>query len=229
MQLTHIKRKARKAGLLYLLVAIFGGFAHFFVRIKLIAINDPKATFENVSQAQMLFRAGFVADLVQLNCFVLLLLMLYELLKSTHLNMARTMFTIAIVGVPIASLNMLNQFAVLLIINNDYLSAFTNTQRDAFALFFLQLHDIGYAIAHIFFGLWLFPLGYLVYKSILFPKLIGILLMIATFGYLINMLASFLFPNYQMLTAYGALYSGLAEMIFIFWLLLKGIQVPKAN
>ncbi|MCC1483536.1 DUF4386 domain-containing protein [Winogradskyella immobilis] len=219
------KQTARQAGFLYLLVAIFGGFAHFGVRMKLIVYNDAEVTSNNILSNEFLFRFGFVADIIQLTCFIFLLLILYRLLKSISKIYAKVMFLLAIVGISIACLNMLNQYAVLTILKGQYLETFNTSQIHSLSMLFLELHNVGYAIAHIFFGLWLFPLGYLVYKSGFIPKIIGILLMIATFGYLINMLTGFLFPGFETITSYGALFSGLAELIFIIWLLIKGVRV----
>ncbi len=220
-----IKKTARTAGILYLLVALFGGFAHFFVRMTLIIPDNAKETAKNIMNSEMLFRSGFVADIIQLTCFLFLLLTLYKLLKNVNSKYAKAMLILAITGVPIACLNMLNQYAVLFFIKKTYLNIFEKDQIDALAMLFLDLHNTGYAIAHIFFGLWLFPLGYLVFKSGFFPNLLGILLMIATLGYLINMLTIFLFPEYEAITSFGALYSGIAEMIFIIWLLVKGVRL----
>lgn len=218
------KNLFRKAGLLYLLVAIFGGFAHFGVRLRLIDYKNAQITVQNIKENEFLFRLGFSADIVQLCCFILLLLTLYKLLKPVSQQYARTMFVLAITGIPIACLNMLNQMGALLIVNKAYLNVFEKDQLYALSLLFLDFHNIGYAIAHIFFGLWLFPLGYLAYISNFIPKTLGILLMIATFGYLIHMLSGFLFPQYEAYTSFGALFSGLSEMIFILWLLVKGLK-----
>ncbi len=94
-------------------------------------------------------------------------------------------------------LNMLNHFAPLYVLGGaDYLKVFSPEQLDALALFFLSLHRYGYIIAQVSTGTWLLPLGYLVYKSGFIPKILGALLMVASVGYLIDLLAQFLLPNY---------------------------------
>ncbi len=222
------KKVAKKAGLLYLLVILFGGFAYLFVRSQLIINNDIETTINNIANNELLFRFSFVADLIQLTCFSFLLLTLYKLFKNVNEKYAKAMFLIAIIGVPIACLNMLNQYAVLILQNNtDYANAFNPKAINALSMLFLEFQNIGYAIAHIFFGLWLFPLGYLIYSSNDFPKILGALLMIAAFGYLTHMLTGFLYNEGESLSQYAALFSGIIELIFCLWLLIIGVKTQK--
>ena len=222
------KTITRKAGVLYLLVILFGGFAYLFVRNQLIDPYDFETTVINIVNNELLFRLGFVADLVQLTCFSFLLLTLFKLLKNINEKYAKAMFLIAIIGVPIACLNMLNQYAILVLHSNaNYANAFDANQINALSVLFLELQNVGYAIAHIFFGIWLFPLGYLVFKSNLFSKTIGVLLMVAAFGYLAHMLTGFLFNGEENISRYGALFSGMVELFFCVWLLVFSVKPKK--
>jgi hypothetical protein len=137
--------------------------------------------------------------------------------------MAWLMVIFLLLGVPIALLSKVNQFAALQLLSGaDYLTVFTTEQLQALALQFLRLHDRGGTIAAIFWGLWLFPMGYLVFKSGFFPRILGILLMISCFGYLINSFATFL--GYTVNTG---LFGALGEVLFILWLLIKGVNVEQ--
>jgi Domain of unknown function (DUF4386) len=170
-------------------------------------------------------RPGIVsALLVQIvNLFVVLIL--YQLLKPVSKNMAVLMVIFLLLGVPIAMLNELNQFAVLLVSSGaDYLRGFTADQLHALALLFLQLHDIGINIAGIFWGLWLFPMGYLVFKSGFLPRILGILLMIGCAGYLIQGFAAFLLPNFAVNIA---LFTFWGEVLFPLWLVIRGVNVEQ--
>jgi len=172
-------------------------------------------------------RPGIVsALLVQLvNIFVVLLL--YQLLKSVNKNMAMLMVIFLLLGVPIAMLNELNQFAVLLLSSGaDYLRVFNADQLHALVLFFLHLHDMGINIAGIFWGLWLFPMGYLVFKSGFLPRILGILLMIGCAGYLVQSFATFLIPDFQVNIA---LFTFWGEVLFPLWLVIRGVNVEKWN
>ncbi|HTK09984.1 MAG TPA: DUF4386 domain-containing protein [Ktedonobacteraceae bacterium] len=205
-------KTARVAGLLYLLVAVCSGFAAS-VRANLIVFGDATVTVNNIRASEMLFRIGIAGDLVGQVLHVLLALVLYELLKTVNKSYALLMIILALAPVPIAMLNQLNQFAVLLLLSGT----------DSFqVMFFLHLHTYGVLIAQIFWGLWLFPLGLLIFKSGYIPRLFGILLIIAGFGYLIDSFSTFLSPNYTLTIA---MFTFIGEVLLPLWLLIKGIKM----
>jgi len=137
--------------------------------------------------------------------------------------MAWLMVIFLLLGVPIALLSKLNQFAALQLLGGaDYLTVFTTEQLQALALLFLRLHERAGTIAALFWGLWLFPMGYLVFKSGFFPGILGILLMISCFAYLINSFAVFF--GYTVNTG---LFGALGEVLFILWLLIKGVNAEQ--
>jgi hypothetical protein len=130
-----------------------------------------------------------------------------------------------LVSIPIAMLNVLNQFAALLLSSGaDYLTAFTADQLQALVPLFLDLHEHGIQIASIFWGLWLLPLGVLVYKSGFLPRILGVLLMIGFFGYLIDFFIFFLNLNFD---APIILLTSIGELLFPLWLLIKGVNVEQ--
>lgn len=230
---TTQRKAARIAGLLYLLVIIFGVFAEFFVRQSLIVPGDAAATANNIMASESLFRLGFVIDIIQGMCWLLLPLALYVLLKPVNKNFASLMVVIVLVGVAIQCLNMLNQFAPLLLLSGaDYLKVFETNQLHALVMFFLNLHKYGYISAAIFHGLWLLPLGYLVFKSGYFPRILGVLLIIACFSFLVDFFGNFLLPNYANYEAVFLLIglpAVIGEFSFCGWLLLKGAKIPESK
>src|SRR6185436_157280 len=146
-----------------------------------------------------------------------------QLLKVVNKNMASLMVIFSLAAVPIAMLNELNNLAVLQILNNaDYLEVFQNDQLQALAYLFVRLHSQGFLIAQIFWGLWLFPMGYLVFKSGFLPRIIGVLLMIGCFGYVIESFAAFLGYNVSII-----FYTGWGELLLLLWLLIKGVNVEQ--
>ena len=170
-------------------------------------------------------RLGIVsALLVQIvNTFVVLAL--YQLLKPVNKNMAVLMVIFLLLGVPIAMLNELNQFAVLFLSSGaDSLRVFTPGQVHALVSLFLNLHDEGINIAGIFWGLWLFPMGYLVFKSGFLPRILGILLVIGCVGYLIQSFAALLLPNLEVNIALVTFWG---EVLFPLWLVIKGVNVEQ--
>ena len=160
-----------------------------------------------------------------ITCMVLLPLVLYVLLKPVNKNIALLFVIFALVGVPIAMLNLLNQLAALLLLSGaDYLTAFQADQWGALVMLFLDLYDNGIHIAQIFWGLWLFPFGYLVFKSGYLPRILGVLLIIAGFGYLIDFFTFFLFPNFDTTIS---LFTWWGELLLALWLLIKGVNVEQ--
>ena len=132
------------------------------------------------------------------------------------------MVLFSLLGVPIAMLSELNKFAVLLVLNGThYLTVFTADQVQALVSLFLDLHKYGINIAGIFWGLWLFPMGYLVFKSGFVPRILGVLLMIGCFGYLIDSVTFLLFPNLNITISQ---FTFIGEILLPLWLLIKGID-----
>ena len=118
--MNSIQRNARIAGFLYLMVAVSSGFAAF-VRSSLIVPGDASATAHNIMASEQLFRFGIVSDLIGQVFHILLVLALYNLLRTVNKNQAFLMLVFALVPVPIAMLNQLNQFAVLPLLGSaDY-------------------------------------------------------------------------------------------------------------
>jgi hypothetical protein len=204
---------ARIAGVLYLAVAIGGAFAEFGARGSVKVAGDAAATAANIAQHSVLFRAGLVADVVDLVCFLEVGLVLYALLKHVNPNVALAMLVLNAVSVAIQSLNMLNHAGALLVATDP---TFASLRSEA--LFLLELHHDGYLIAQVFFGLYLLPLGYLVFKSGMFPRALGVALMVGSAGYLLGILASSV-----------AMVGGLAELAFLMWLLVRGVSGKEAT
>ena len=222
------KKTARVAGLLYLIVIIFGMSAYMYVFPSIIVPGDAATTASNIMASEMLFRMGFVFELI-LNVFwALLALALYKLLKPVNKNLAILMVALNLVGVPIGMLNALNHFAALPLLSGaDYLTVFTPEQLQAQAMFFLNLWEPGYDIAQIFYALFLVPLGYLVYKSGKFPRVLGVLLMIGGFGGVVDTLTSSLIPNFESIILTVLDVFGFSELLFCGWLLVKGVKVQQ--
>lgn len=222
---TSVRTRARVAGFLYLLLVPLGAFAIMYGPTAIIVSGDAVATASNLLASEALFRLSIVSALLSQIVGVGVTLALYQLLKSVNKNIASLMVIFVLLGVPITMLSELTQFAALLLLRGaDYLTVFTNEQLQALALLFLDSHAYGLLIAGIFWGLWLFPLGYLVFKSGFLPGVLGILLMIGGFGYLIDSFGRFLLQDYSLNLA---LYTGWSEIIFSLWLVIKGVKVEQ--
>ncbi len=225
--MNSINKTARIAGFLYLLMAPFGIFGIMYVPSILIVPGDAATTTNNIMTSESLFRSGIVSALIVQILIILVVLFLYKLLKPVNKNHALLMVIFILVSVPITMLNELNHFAALLLSSGaDYLTVFSASQLQALVPLFLNLHEYGIFITSIFWGLWLFPMGYLVFKSGFLPRILGILLMIACFGYLIDSFGRLLLPNFDatiVATIVGFMLWG--ELLFPLWLLIKGVNV----
>lgn len=216
---------ARLAGLLYLLTVPLGIFSFMYVPSHLIVSRDAAATAHNIMGSQSLFRLGIVSVLLLAILSIFYVLLLYKLLKPVGKDLAALMAVVSLIGMPIVMLNEFTQLGVLQVLSGpDYLSVFTTEQLHALAYLLLRLHSFGTSISFITAGLWLIPLGYLVFKSDFLPRILGILLMIAGPGYLIDVFASFLFPRSNL--SLGLL-TGATEIIFLLWLLIKGVDAEQ--
>jgi len=220
---------ARGAGVLYLILALLSGFAEVYVRSGVRVAGDAAATAENIRASATLFRLGFAADLVHIACLVLLAFTLYALLSPVNAKIAATFVILIAIAATIMAVNMINHAGALMVATDPtYATALGAVPADALALLFLDLHGRGFAIAQIFFGLWLLPLGYLVYRSGFFPRLLGILLMVGCFGYLAQLVAIYASSDMESgRFLFLSLAAGLAETLFLLWLLVKGVDAPR--
>jgi len=217
-------KTARVAGILYLLVAVCGIFNAMYGPSSLIVSGDAATTVNNIMASESLFRLSILSDLIGQTAHIWLVLALYKLLKPVNNNHAVLMVVLGLLGVPIAMLNMLNQFAALLLLSGaDYLTVITADQLQALVMFSLDLLNHGFMIAYIPWGLWLFPLGYLVFKSGYIPRILGILLIIGCFGYLIDFVTLLLFPNFVEIR----FFTFIGELLLPLWFLIKGVNVAQ--
>jgi len=225
--MSFTKNPGRFAGLLYLLASIPGVFALIYVPSKLIVHGNATATAHNIAASETLFRLGIAADLIGQALFIFVALALYDLLKGVNQRHALLMLTLILVAIPIAFLNELNAIAALVLVRGaDFLSLFDKPQRDALAMLFLNLHGHGFDVAGIFWGLWLFPLGLLVYRSGFLPRILGVVLMVNCFAYPVNSFTSLVLPQYEAIVSRWMSPLQFGELVFMLWLLIMGAK-PK--
>jgi hypothetical protein len=209
------RKTARIAGVFYVVLAL----AMFpdLLRKSLIVAGDVALTGRNILDNALLFRVSIFGDLVCYVAFLFLVLCLYSLLKDVRREIARLMVALVLVSVSIAMLSASNELTALALLQEN---------DPAQAMLFLGLFKNGILIAEIFMGLWLFPLGWLFFKSGFMPKTLGILLMVGCFGYLADSFAGLVMPYWRPLTAQGVMLPALAELATVFWLLVFGVNRP---
>jgi hypothetical protein len=228
---TNPRRLARVAGGLYLLNGILGGFALLFVYARVYVPGDAATTARNLIANSGLVRAGVVADLVQATIWVFLALTLYRLLKPVSKSAAGAMVVFVAIGAGIVMLNEVFGFEALRVATGAVsLASIGAAGSNAIALLLVDAQHYGILVAQIFFGLWLLPLGYLVYKSGWFPRLLGIVLIVGAAGYLADTFAAFLVPDLdKAIHGYITIPSAIAEIWTLGYLLVIGVRLPKRN
>jgi hypothetical protein len=220
-------KAARVAGAVYLSLVLTAPFSLIYIPTKLIVRGNATATANNILTHETLFRLGIVADLFGSVIFICLGLALYRLLSSVNKMWAGAMVALVLVSATIGFMNVLNNIAALTLFRGaDFLAVLEKPQRDALAYLFIRLHNQGEFMNEIFWGLWLFPFGLLVYRSGFLPRFLGVWLMLACFGWLALSLIALLSSPYYDAAFRIAQPLLFAELAIMLWLLIKGAKVP---
>jgi len=220
------KKAARIAGAVYLALVVVAPFAMIYVPSKLIVRGNAAATADNILAHETMFRLAIFGDLIGHVIFICLGIALYRLLSSVNKIWALLMVSFVLVSAAVGFLNTLNNVAaVILFRGGEFLDVVDKTQRDAFGMLFVRLHNQGEFISEIFWGVWLLPFGLLVYRSGFLPRILGIWLIIACFAWIALSITAQFFPtNYS--AAFGWLQPAFfAEMTIMLYLLIRGANV----
>ena len=219
------RKQARIAGLLYVLIAVTAPVGLIYVPGKLFVTGDATATADHIRASESLLRMGMASELLHQAIEVFLVLVLYGLFKAVNKPLARQLAILGLVPIPIVFLNVLNEIAAAILVSGaSFLAVFEKPQLDALAMFFVRLHGQGIQVAAIFWGLWLFPFGLLVMRCDFIPKVLGILLMIAGLGYVLDSFTSLILPHYKGAVGEVAGILELGELPIILWLLIWGAK-----
>ncbi len=222
--MSSTKKTARLAGLLFLMMVVFGLLAEVMFRQKLFVANDVVLTANNIISNSFLYRVGIISDMLMALCYLLTALALYKLLSHVNKNMASLMVVFAAAGSVLLMFNILIELAPLYILSgNAYLGDFSAAQQQSLAMFFYNLYQHGYMIGQIFFALWVLPLGVLIIKSGFIPKILGHLFIIETLFALTAVVVHFLVPNATIETVL-MLPMMVAEFSYMFYLLIRGVN-----
>jgi hypothetical protein len=224
-----LKKAARIAGAIYLSMVVTGPFSLIYVPNKLIARGNAAATADNILVHETMFRLAILADLIGAVIFIGLAIALYKLLSGVSKTWAGLMVGFVLVSAAVGFINTLNNIAALTLFRGaDFLAVFDKPQRDALGYLFVRLHSQGILINEIFWGLWLFPFGLLVFRSGFLPRLIGAWLMINCFGYVALSVTALFFPDYYDTAFKWAQPVLFGELTIMLWLLIRGARVPAA-
>jgi hypothetical protein len=231
VDVTSIKAKARLAGILYVLMGIPAWFSLMYIPSAFVVRGDATATARNIVTSQSLYRLGILSELVSQTIFLVLVLVLYDLFKDADRKQARLMVMLVGVSVAFEFANCLNLVAPLILLSGaDFLAVFSKPQLDALALVFLKLRNDGLGVISLIWGLWLLPFGVLVIKSGFFPKVLGVLLIVACFAYVTDSITSIMLPvPIPVVSTVTLAFGGLGELAIVVWMIVVGAKAPQTE
>jgi hypothetical protein len=197
-----------------------------YIQDKLIVSGNAAATANNIAAHQTLFRLGILSDLFTATMSIFLTLALYRLFKAVDQGLAVVMVILgALMATPIYFLNTINDAAALVLVRGaDFLAVFDQPQREALAMLFLRLHNHGVVVNEVFWGLWLFPFGLLVYRSRFLPRLLGVWLMLNCCAYVALSVTGILWPQYQARVWNVTFPVMFGELAIMLWLIVLGAK-----
>jgi hypothetical protein len=222
---------ARTAGILLLIILACAAFSMMYVPSNLIVPGDAAATAGKIKASESLFRMGLVGESILFLCEIVLTVMLYLLLKPVSKTLSLVAAFARLAMTVMQGTNLVFKFAVLLLLSGaGYLTVFEPDQLDALVLLLFETHNYGALVWGTFFSLHCFVLGYLIFKSGYFPRVLGVLMVFAALGYMADSLGNLLSPSYEERFAWIVTVTGfVGELPFFLWLLIKGVNVQKWN
>ena len=224
-KVNSLRKTAKLAGLLYLILVITGVYSIMYVSSQIIVQGDVITTAKNILAKEFLFRTGIINDLISNTIFVLLVLVLYRMFKQVNEHQAKLMVAFVIVQVPAVFIMEALNITSLMIFKGEILQTFELNQKQDLAMLFLKINDNGTLTMEMFWGLWLLPFGLLVYKSRFIPRIFGILLVIAGISYIVDSFVSLLFPPYSTFVNQPTLLLvAIGEISITLWFLIKGVK-----
>lgn len=225
-----LKKTARLAGLLYLFWVITAIYGLMYVQPKTIVQGDAGATANKILANEFLFRTGIVNGLLSSIIWILIGLTLYQLFKQVNQSQAKLLLTLVIVQIPVVFVMEALNITTLMIFKGEILKTFELNQRQDLAMLFLKINDYLTITVEMFWGLWLFPFGVLVYRSRFIPRILGVFLILNGIAYVIHCLTHLLLPNYQAIVFQIATpIWTVGEISIMLWLLIKGVKVNNKN
>lgn len=228
--MSSIKRTARLAGLLYVVMSALMVYSYMYLPATFLVAGNAAATARKITDGALLYRIGILGDLVAQILFVFVVLTLYQLFKDVSRPHARLMVALVCVGVAVEIVNLVTHIAPLILLSGaDYLSVFTRPQLEALAMGSLRLGSGLGDLAIAIWGLWLFPFGILTIRSGFFPRVLGWLLMVAGFAYVVTCVTAIVFPAQLTTVSRVVMPLYVGELPIVLWLLVMGAKAPQAE
>ena len=223
--ITTLRKTARRTGLLYFIWVLSGLFGVMYIPSKTIVSGDAAATAQRVLAHEFLFRIGTVNDIISNIIWIFVALLLYRLFKQVNERQAKLLVVFVVVQIPALFFMEASNIASLMILKGEVLNTFGDGQRQDLAMLFLNMGDYGSLLLEVFWGLWLFPFGFLVYQSGFIPRILGILLVLNGISYVMHSFTRLLFPDYQALVyKISVPFWILGEISIMLWFIIRGVK-----
>jgi hypothetical protein len=174
MNSSSLKKTARLVGLVYVIWIIMGLYGMFYVPAQINIRGDAASTAQNILSHEFLFRTSIINDLISHTLWVFMVLLLYRLFKQVSGRQAKILVALVIVQIPVAFIIGAFNITSLMIFKGEILKTFALAQRQDLGMLFLKINDYGVLTLEMFWGLWLFPLAILVYRSRFLPRFLGV-------------------------------------------------------
>lgn len=221
---------ARLAGFLYVLVALMGPFVLLYVPGQLYVSGDASQTVERIVANETLFVASILIGLLSELLFIWVILLLYRLLKGVDSGLAVGMIALILLQVPMSLLGAANEVAALQFIRGgEFLDVFSKPQRDALAMLMINVDRQGVLVSQVFWGLWLLPLGVLIFRSRFLPRLLGLWIILNGFAYVALSVIGLVAPEYRSAAFNAATPLMFGELALALWLLIMGARVRSTS
>jgi len=222
---------ARIGGLAYLIIIVAGILGEMFIRNTIVVSGDAAATARNIVAHPLQWRIGIAGDLIMHVCDLVVIVVLYLLLKPVNKNLALLAMLFVVIQTAVLVANKLNLLMPLFLLGSaDYLAAFDPSQLQSLSYIFIKAHGYGFGIGLIFFGFGCIVYGYLIFRSGYLPRVLGILMQVAGYCYLLNSFSLILAPEFAAVLFPVVLLPPLiAEVSLCLWLIIKGVNIPKWN
>ncbi len=216
------RKIALVAGLGLLIMALLAPFAVFGVLDTLVVTDDPTATFNNISSSEGLFRSGIAAFLVVIMLDVVVAWALYVLLRPVNRTVALLTAWLRLAFAAVFASALFNLLDAAQAVAGAEQSTLQPEQLHAQVMSSIASFDYGWTgIALAIFGLHLVGLGYLLFKSADFPKFLGVLVILAGGGYLVDSFGTILVSDYALTIG---MFTFVGEALLIIWLFLRAIR-----
>jgi hypothetical protein len=226
-----VNKKARVAGLLYIIVILLASYGAGYVPSKIMVGMDATGTSGNILADELLFRTGIFTHLVSVITIAIMVLLLYQIFGPVDKTLTKMMALPVFIQVPIFVVLEVFHLAAIMILGGESLSSFNASQRQELAFFFMRLHGSGIGISQVFWGLWLLPFGLLVLKSGFIPRFLAILLFINGIGYVVDG-SAFIFlkrADFLIIREFVKYTFIIGVAPTMLWLLIKGVRSPASS